>query len=434
MSMKTNVKAVALALLAVAGLGTAPAVGQVLYQQNFDVDDTANWTFTLGGGTDGLADFFFDYGTAAGIPAAPNSAGTTRGMKLQANIAAGVFGGGSASPNDRSFTGDYKVTFDLWSNYLGAVENNDATPDGVNPIGTTTGSTNLSTYGILTSGTFGNRAGAADGLFFANTGDASSSGFRIYSQERPVSYQLPITTPTNPDGTPNTNYCECDTNAIYAAGTRSTNPASATAPAGQLYIDAFPPVTVPAAQTALFPETQFGMTQPASFGFDWHAVEIAKVGNTATIKYDGVQFGSVDLTDFIANVGGSNIMFGHADVNASVSVDPYYDDVNFTLIDNVVVSTIVAPPVSDTDFDNDNDVDGADFLIWQQGLGIGTNNGTGDANASGSVDGADLALWISKYGGPPAVGAAGAVPEPGTAALAALALMAAGYRRRAAVA
>jgi hypothetical protein len=83
----------------------------------------------------------------------------------------------------------------------------------------------------------------------------------------------------------------------------------------------------------------------------------------------------------------------------------------------------------DADFDNDSDVDGNDFLIWQRGVGVGTDNASGDANGSGGVDGADLAVWRSQFG-PPAVGAVGAVPEPGTVLLAGLALAACGFAGR----
>jgi len=76
------------------------------------------------------------------------------------------------------------------------------------------------------------------------------------------------------------------------------------------------------------------------------------------------------------------------------------------------------------DFNNDNNVDGADFLIWQRGVGSGTTFVEGDANNSSTVDGTDLALWEASFGtstGPLAgVQAAGvqAVPEPTTWVLA----------------
>ena len=55
-------------------------------------------------------------------------------------------------------------------------------------------------------------------------------------------------------------------------------------------------------------------------------------------------------------------------------------------------------PIFDADFDNDNDVDGIDFLTWQLGLGTGTTHAEGDANEDGVVDGADLAIWEDQYG------------------------------------
>jgi hypothetical protein len=56
------------------------------------------------------------------------------------------------------------------------------------------------------------------------------------------------------------------------------------------------------------------------------------------------------------------------------------------------------------DFDGDLDVDGNDFLVWQQGLGV-------------DFDASDLADWKANYGTAPGVGAAGAVPEPAAAVL-----------------
>jgi hypothetical protein len=46
-------------------------------------------------------------------------------------------------------------------------------------------------------------------------------------------------------------------------------------------------------------------------------------------------------------------------------------------------------------FDGDEDVDGNDFLVWQQQLG---GPGSADADASGTVDAPDLAVWQAGFG------------------------------------
>jgi len=90
-------------------------------------------------------------------------------------------------------------------------------------------------------------------------------------------------------------------------------------------------------------------------------------------------------------------------------VDAYFDNASMTVI-----------PDPNADFDGDVDVDGADFLIWQRGLGsVGqVDNSNGDADLSGTVDGADLAVWETQYGNPPPLAAASAiVPEPSSVVL-----------------
>ncbi len=74
------------------------------------------------------------------------------------------------------------------------------------------------------------------------------------------------------------------------------------------------------------------------------------------------------------------------------------------------------------DFDDDGDVDGRDFLIWQRGFGSGTTLAEGDGNADGVVDGIDLGIWQDQYGSAGLV-SLGAVPEPSSMALGLLSLL-----------
>jgi hypothetical protein len=86
-------------------------------------------------------------------------------------------------------------------------------------------------------------------------------------------------------------------------------------------------------------------------------------------------------------------------------------------------------PIDDADFNDDGSVDGQDFLIWQRGLGVGSNNETGDANGSGTVDAADLAIWKSRFGGA-ATATAFSIPEPSMATLLATLLLSGTALRR----
>ena len=93
--------------------------------------------------------------------------------------------------------------------------------------------------------------------------------------------------------------------------------------------------------------------------------------------------------------------------------------------------TGLAPAIEDADFNNDNIVDGADFLIWQRNFGVGATLPQGDANDSGGVDAADLAIWKAKFGTVGSIAAVAAVPEPAAGILASLGIAALVRRRRA---
>jgi len=271
-----------------------------LYVENFEVDPTANWTLN-GGPSDESADFFFDYSTV-GIPSAPNSTGgTTRGMKLQANLSGGIFSGMSVSPNGQSFSGDYTLKFDWWGNANGPF------PGGGS------GSTNLSTFGIGTAGASAQwPGGVQDSLWFAATTEGGSSvDYRAYSPAAGTGYTAP--------------------SGVFAAGTGTSPDARNDI---HPYYAGIGGVTPPAAQTLLFPQ-QTGATSTGAAGMQWHEVTIAKSGDIVTWSLGSKLIATVDSSTFA--FGGGNILFGHSDINAGSSTD--VNDVNllFTLIDNVVV-------------------------------------------------------------------------------------------------
>jgi hypothetical protein len=62
------------------------------------------------------------------------------------------------------------------------------------------------------------------------------------------------------------------------------------------------------------------------------------------------------------------------------------------------------PPVgAPGDFDDDDDVDGSDFLAWQRGLGMssGASRADGDADGDQDVDADDLGMWRTHFGAAP---------------------------------
>jgi hypothetical protein len=308
------------ASFAVAMSMAAHSQAATLYSENFDVDPTANWTVNNNGSGTNAANFFFDYSTV-GIPPAPNGTGT-RGLKLGANLnsatapGSGDIPGISVSPTGKSFTGNYTLRFDWWSNYIGPLN-----------VGAT-GSTMLSNFGIQTSGTVSNFPGAADGLYFSATGDGQSSAdYRIYSPERNTSYDI-FATSMN----------VLDTHALYTAGSRNQSAA--------LYTTTFPPgAAAPGSQAGL--PTQTSSTPAGAAGFRWHRVQISKAGNTVFWLVNGVLLGAVNESLFTVPVGGTNILFGHSDTNLTTnSSATLLEQLQFTLIDNVSVTDVAVPEPS----------------------------------------------------------------------------------------
>jgi hypothetical protein len=289
----------------------AVAVDEVLFQDNFDSGlSGANWVALLSNGgapTDTAADFAFDYGSL-GIPAAPRSNGTTIGVGFTVNREANVFQGISASPIDQHFTGDFRIRFDAWVNFVGAF------PDGG------TGSTQMASFGWGTTGTLVQWAASNHSMIFAASGDGgTATDYRVYR----VGGGAPLAPDLNP--------------GVYAAGNLTGSPDSRNS--NDPYYSSLGSKSAPAAQLALFPN-QTGITAPGTFGMAWHDVTIDKVGDVFTWTVDGLLMATVPLNG--ASPSGDNIFFGMFDINNPSSSEPN-NFLNTAIYDNIVVTSVPEP-------------------------------------------------------------------------------------------
>ncbi len=274
-----------------------------LFSDNFDVDSSANWAVNKSGNPTGnLATFAFDYSTY-GIASAPGSGGTTRGLRLQANVTGALFSGLSASPLGQSFTGDYELRANVWMNYLGP-----------GPTGGS-GTTQVAGMGIGTAGTTAQWAGGTqDSVHFGTTLDGQSAvDWRAYSSASPTGYV---------DGSP----------VFFATGTGNRNNTHA-------YYSGFGGVSLAAAQGGFFPATQTGNTAVGSAGFAWRDMRITKLGGFITWSVDGLNIARIQAST--VTLGGSNILLNHYDTNSTSSTDP--NRLNFSIYDNVRVNAVPEP-------------------------------------------------------------------------------------------
>ena len=130
--------------------------------------------------------------------------------------------------------------------------------------------------------------------------------------------------------------------------------------------------------------------------------------------------GGEEALDFDANIGnmrrfktsvleGMVVTIDESNMFA-YQVTPIYSGTDVVLkIDDIFLAA---------DFDHDDDVDGADFMIWQAGHGLAmqVDNMSGDANGDGVVNGEDLSIWGTQFGSTfAALAFARTVPEPSTA-------------------
>jgi len=271
-----------------------------VFADNFDVNSSAGWLQNQSS-SDSRITFAYDY-SSLGIPAAPHSGGTTRGVRFEANVSAGAVAACNISPSGRSFIGNYRLHYDLWLNQIGPF-----------PAGGT-GSTQHHTSGL---GTAGNRvqwnSGAADGVWFATDGEGQAAD----------------TSATLPDwrayvGTA----LQSAGSGVYVAGTE----ADVRGNGHPYYQNVFP-----GGQTAPAAQGQTGGLEGGTIGFGWHDVVVNKTGNVIEWFIDGLKIARVTSA-----LTANNVFLGYWDSFASLSANT---NLSFGLVDNVRVEIPAVAPI-----------------------------------------------------------------------------------------
>ena len=297
--------------------GPAPEPEVTLWGDDLDSADSTGWIVNKST-DDTSVTFGYDY-SADGIPAAPNSDGSTIGVKLEANVAAPTGAEAiSISPSGANFTGDYQVKFDMWVNANGPF------PGGGG------GSTEFFTAGVGTTGDHLQWASDnADGAWFGVTGEGGSGNSGDFRAHIGGARQ------------------DAESGA-YAAGTTGDSRNNTNAH----YADAFPGQSPPAAQAAAFPDKQIGALANGAVGFAWRQVTISKIGDSVTWAIDGVTIATLGQALGAFTTEG-NIFIGYYDAFSSVSDNRA---TSFGLVDNIRVVEIITPLFGDN-FDADSSGD-----------------------------------------------------------------------------
>ncbi|MDZ4659305.1 MAG: N-acetylmuramoyl-L-alanine amidase [Bythopirellula sp.] len=120
--------------------------------------------------------------------------------------------------------------------------------------------------------------------------------------------------------------------------------------------------------------------------------------------------GSISALTYVGGLGGgAGVQFdtgtGTKLVNLAFPFETITTAANrATVMDRVLDFFGVSGFEPTGDFDEDDDVDGRDFLAWQRGVGTASPTlADGDADGNGVVNGDDLVVWQTQYDTPPPV-------------------------------
>ncbi len=254
-----------------------PAETTVLYSENFNTDNSVNWTTNFGSGNDIFdARYVFNNDYSSGlwfpaIPQAPHSTADSAGLYLTVNKdettalgAAGI----NTYPVGQSFSGNYAVRFDMYLMIGAAASTTEYALFGIATSGTKTNWFRNSTGGVPGGGSY-------DGLWFGVESDAAALGDYVI-------YSGPTTAGNNPTA------LTAGVNASTLTGTFKSPPYGASGAPG----------------------CTEGSATPC-----WSDVEICKIGRYVRLKINNTFI--MSYTNAVADTNG-NIMLGYCDAYDSI--------------------------------------------------------------------------------------------------------------------
>lgn len=269
-----------LALLAMLSLPVVSSAA--IISDDFDVDSSASYTVIDGGvDHDGIILFAHDY-SADGIASAPNSLGTTSGLKITANDTAGAADAVTIFNNTAVTVTNYLLSVDVYMN-----------------VGSPTGSTEFGNVGVAGDGASANTIFtpiAGSGHFVSFTGEGgSASDFRH-------------STPT--------------TLAIPGGDSTYLNSTNTTQSSGDTYQTIFS-----------------GGDYPGSPGNRWTTLTAEVLNGTITYAFDGTPI----IATAYEGTDGNQVSLSYADLFSSLA-SPAQSQ--FVIFDNLTVTELVPEPTS----------------------------------------------------------------------------------------
>ncbi|MEM1450284.1 MAG: hypothetical protein AAF726_21570 [Planctomycetota bacterium] len=272
-----------LAALSTGALATSAATAQTLITDNFEADSSADYTLVDDGAPDGAQAWAFNY-TNLGIPPAPRSgAGETNGVLFTANDTMAVADHWTAFHNTAVTADSYRITVDVWMNFVGASGTTEYAHIGAGGDGATFNSVFTPISG---SGAF---------LAFTGDGGSSSSDYRWFRDAA-----------NTPAGDSDSTTLPNSHPSYLGHGSRNTD---------QFFMDLFPapPSTIVGSPSNIWTTVE---------------VEVDNLNGVISFRFDGVltyQGGFDGRLDGLVSIG-------LCDVFSSVSLPQ-----NFTIYDNLLV-------------------------------------------------------------------------------------------------